>query len=216
MTASLMLGSTENLSKFNGSNFRNIVMPKIQCKETEDDETDEVYVGGTVDIVDNDGYRISRRRITDLMALDLIKIFSEDNENLIHGNDRYAMTTLGESLDILSGDNFYDDKKDIIRIDCENSKYKYSEFEIKPIKDKENINIKNDCPIILQYDNKLYKYPVLYNINLQSLYSPDEIYKIIYQWLSDIITKKENKEDNRTDIEKILSKGFDKKNSFRN
>ena len=105
MTASLMLGSTENLSRFNGSNFRNIVMPRIERERTEGDETDEddVTVTGVVDVVDNEGNQIRRRRITDLMALDLIRIFSEDYENLIHGNDRYAMTTLGESLDILNG-----------------------------------------------------------------------------------------------------------------
>ena len=56
---------------------------------------------------------------------------------------------------------------------------------------------------------------MLSNMNLQSLFSPDQIYQLLCQWLSDRITKKENKVDNRTDIEKLLSKGFDKIESFR-
>ena len=99
-------------------------------------------------------------------------------------------------------------------IDTE-SLYKREQFYIKPIKDNGFINDKNDCPIILRYGISYYNFPVLSNINLQSLFSPDEIYQLLYQWLSDRITKRENKIDNRTDIEKLLSKGFDKKYSFR-
>ena len=142
MTASLMLGSTENLSRFNGSNFRNIVMPRVERDEVDGDETgeeDDVTVNGTVEIVDNEDNQIRRRRISELMALDLIRIFSEDYENLIHGNDRYAMTTLGESLDILNGViKIYDNKEGYFKLikeeDINSSNvwlYKYKELREK-------------------------------------------------------------------------------------
>lgn len=103
MTAALMLGSTENLARFNGSNFRDIEMPRIQQEEIDEDD---IIVNGVVDIVDTDGNVIRRRNINELMALDLIQMFSEDHKNLVNGNDRYAMTTLGEALRILKGDEF--------------------------------------------------------------------------------------------------------------
>lgn len=110
MTAALMLGSTENLARFNGSNFRDMEMPRIQ--QVEEDDEDDVSVNGVVDIVDTDGNIIRRRNINELMALDLIQMFSEDHENLVNGNDRYAMTTLGEALYILSGEiDFYNNKE---------------------------------------------------------------------------------------------------------
>lgn len=113
MTAALMLGSTENLARFNGSNFRDIEMPRIH---QEDDEGDDVSVNGVIDIVDTDGNVIRNRNVNELMALDLIQMFSEDHENLVNGNDRYAMTTLGEALCILSGGDFYNDKNGYFEI----------------------------------------------------------------------------------------------------
>lgn len=110
MTAALMLGATENLSAFNGRNFRGLVMPRVE--RIDDDDDDDAIVDGVVDIVDGVGNVVRRRQINDLMALDLIQMFTQDEENLISGNERYAMTTLGESLKLLSGEiDFYTDKK---------------------------------------------------------------------------------------------------------
>jgi len=109
MTASLMLASTENLRRFNGSNFRNIIMPKIE-KEP-DNDGDGISVGGNIDIIDPEGREITRRKLSDLMALDLVKMFVDDHELLINGNERYAMTTLGDALDILDGRNYVRDKQ---------------------------------------------------------------------------------------------------------
>jgi len=110
---------------------------------------------------------------------------------------------------------FYEKSKNFISIECENSRYKYENFNTEPIIDKSNINIKNKCPIILLYESTQYNFPILSNIGLQSFLSPDKIYQMLYEWLSNRITAKENRTDNRTDIEKLLSKGFDKKISFR-
>lgn len=110
MTAALMLGATENLSMFNGSNFRGIVMPRIERDEPTEDVEDDPIVNGVVGDVDTEGNVIRRRNISDLMALDLIRMFTDDHENLVNGNDRYAMTTLGESLSLL-GDGIYTNKR---------------------------------------------------------------------------------------------------------
>jgi superfamily II DNA or RNA helicase len=121
MTAALMLGATENLRMFNGSNFRNIVMPRVERNPDEDEDVDgddgDVTVDGVVDIVNGEGNTIRRRAISDLMALDLIKIFVEDEQNLISGNDRYAMTTLNDSLNKLNGyQDFYGDKEGYFKL----------------------------------------------------------------------------------------------------
>ncbi len=109
MTASLMLASTENLRRFNGSNFRNIIMPKVE-KEP-DNEGDGISVGGKIGVIDPKGGGVTRRKLSDLMALDLVKMFVDDHEFLISGNERYSMTTLGDALDILDGRNYVRDKQ---------------------------------------------------------------------------------------------------------
>ena len=115
MTAALMLGATENLSAFNGRNFRGLVMPRVE--RDDDGEDDDVIVDGVVDIIDGAGNVVRRRQINDLMALDLIQMFTEDEENLISGNDRYAMTTLGESLKLLTGElDFYSNKEGYFKL----------------------------------------------------------------------------------------------------
>ena len=111
MTAALMLGNTTNLARFNGSNFRDIEMPRIE-RITRDNEDDEVDVSGGIDIVDGNSNVIRRRNINELMVLDLVQMFLTDEEVLIHGNERYAMTTLGDAMTILSGEEpFYMDKQ---------------------------------------------------------------------------------------------------------
>ena len=99
--------------------------------------------------------------------------------------------------------NFNKKSENFLFIETENSIHKYEQFYIKPFKDNKHINDKTDCPIVLNYGISNYKFPILSNMNLQSLFSPDEIYQLLCQWLSDKITKRENKIDNRTDIEKL-------------
>jgi superfamily II DNA or RNA helicase len=106
MTASLMLASTKNLTMFNGNNFRGFIMPKIEWEEVSEGQ---FSLNAFIDIIDEYGEKTGKiKKISDLMALDLVKIFVNDQEDLISGNERYAMTTLGESLDILMGDVFTD------------------------------------------------------------------------------------------------------------
>lgn len=137
-TAALMLGCTNNLSKFNGSNFRNIIIPKIERNVNfEDNET----VNGTINTIDNTGKKIQSKTINNLLILDLLKLFSNDHINLSNGNDRYAMTTLGESLDILRGDITHIDKEyyyDILRNEKINSSHELSK-NIKYLSKKYNM-----------------------------------------------------------------------------
>ena len=101
MTAALMLSNTENLSRFNGRNFRGIAIPQINTGGERD--INDPVVDGFIDVVDGDNNVVRRRRLSDLMTLDLVQMFDTDEELLIAGNERYAMTTLGDALDILNG-----------------------------------------------------------------------------------------------------------------
>jgi len=93
-------------------------------------------------------------------------------------------------------------------------------FSIKPIIDKSKFNENLDCPILI-VDNlgdyelsgiRVSKFPILKDYNIQSILKPNDIYQMIYDFLSrskDIV-------NNQTDKEKIIGKGFDYKHSFRN
>ena len=89
-------------------------------------------------------------------------------------------------------------------------------------KDINNYNEKQNCPILYSesfssrgYGYDFQKYPILQELNLGAFFEPKEIYNMIYSWLSEQKTKKENHIDNRTDVQKLESFGFDKSVSFR-
>lgn len=89
-------------------------------------------------------------------------------------------------------------------------------FKFRPDTDK--INDKENCPIVVKtdgYPKKYFKYPSLSELNLNSYVKPEEVYQMVSAWLSGKKTEAENHIDTRTNDEKIVSKGFDKKISFR-
>ena len=173
-------------------------------------------------------YGIDEKIVLDRRNSQIPKLYKKDSF-------KFTIFLCGLSIDGLhKGDNFYygEDLKQFERkvptwyykfekksekfvyINCENTRHKSEKFYTEPIKDDKHTNDKLDCPIVLSYDTN-YKFPILSNMNLQTMFSPDDVYQLLYQWVSNKITKKENKTDNRTDVEKLLSKGFDKKKSFR-
>jgi len=91
-------------------------------------------------------------------------------------------------------------------------------------KDKLNLNDKFGIPVIV-YDNTYRDYwnserdhfhnCILSDLNVSSFIKPETMYRWIYDWLSEQRTKAEARNDNQTDIQKLESKGFDKKSSFR-
>ena len=85
----------------------------------------------------------------------------------------------------------------------------------EPYLDENNLNIKNNCPILIKEYGRLKKYPKLSELGIQQLYSPEEMYKMINEWLSDRITEKELTSDEVPNNQKIVNKGFDVKRSFR-
>lgn len=92
------------------------------------------------------------------------------------------------------------------------------EIIIDPIDDKKGVNIKENCPILMsnRYSRDGYhKYPILSKMNVGSVLSPEVIYKMLVDWLSERNNEAEYRPDNRNDVEKLISKGFDKKHSFR-
>lgn len=86
------------------------------------------------------------------------------------------------------------------------------------VDDKKNYNLKENCPILLNNiysKDGFYKFPILSKMNINSVIKPEEIYQMLVKWYSDRNSELENRPDNRTDVEKLTSKGFDKKDSFR-
>lgn len=90
----------------------------------------------------------------------------------------------------------------------------------EPTIDKNNINEKVNCPIIIHdvfgkhsyKDYKFSKFPILKDYNLSNFLSPERIWLMLYDFLS----KTKEIPNYQTDKEKIISKGFDYKHSFRN
>lgn len=89
-------------------------------------------------------------------------------------------------------------------------------FRHKLMPDSKHINDKADCPIIYKSTAIVeIKYPSLTELNLNTAIKPDDLYRMIYEWLSNKRTMAENHVDNLNDIQKLQNKGFDKKTSFR-
>lgn len=96
----------------------------------------------------------------------------------------------------------------------------YSQFLKEPTLDKEKYNEIFNCPILIvdtfgkhkHAGVKFSKFPILKDYGFSSVYSPDKIWLMIY----DFLAKTKDIPDTQTDKEKIISKGFDYKHSFRN
>jgi hypothetical protein len=92
----------------------------------------------------------------------------------------------------------------------------YVNVALEPFYDKLKMNEKENCPILYVYSsNDYYHYPQLSKYNFGSFIPAEDMYKILTEYLSNERTKLETHADTRTDVDKLLSKGFDKKTSFR-
>ena len=80
--------------------------------------------------------------------------------------------------------------------------------------DLDRVNEKNNCPIMCSglSLNEFIRFPKLEETGISKILPPQEIYLMLCEWLA----PKDDITDNRTDVEKLLSAGFDKKSSFRN
>lgn len=67
----------------------------------------------------------------------------------------------------------------------------------------------------LQWYNHIYEYPFLSKTNIPKILKPEDIYFPLEQYLREIQFPDKIPEDNRNDIQKLESKGFDKKISFK-
>lgn len=83
--------------------------------------------------------------------------------------------------------------------------------------DPKNLNISENCPIMMGslISSQFLRFPFLSKMSVGSALPPEEIYQMLVQWLSDRIKDSEVIVDNRNDVDKLLSKGFDKRESFR-
>lgn len=85
----------------------------------------------------------------------------------------------------------------------------------KPIVDVNNINEKEGSPVVVEINKERYKDCCLKDLNVSSILSAEEVYKLISDWLSLQRTKAEDRPDTRTNTQKVESHGFDKRTSFR-
>lgn len=98
------------------------------------------------------------------------------------------------------------------------SKKERYEILVEIVDDFKNHNIKENCPIIMvnRYSKKdFYKFPILSKMNVSSILKPEVIYQMLVDWYSERNNEAEKRPDNQTDLQKLISKGFDKKESFR-
>ncbi len=116
-------------------------------------------------------------------------------------------------VEIKEFDNFeyskwYKKRDDIVMINR-------MKFNIFPYDDPDDINNKENCPIILKSGNMYTKFPRLIDMEFPRYMEADIIYQKLIDWYSNQIDKKLIIEDNLTDVDKLLNKGFDKIYSFR-
>jgi hypothetical protein len=89
-------------------------------------------------------------------------------------------------------------------------------IDVDVTNDLEGYNIKEKCPILINIGYKVNaKFPVLEKMGVGTIFPPEVIYQMLVDWLSERNSELENRPNNQTDIEKLLSKGFDKRESFR-
>lgn len=87
---------------------------------------------------------------------------------------------------------------------------------LEPYPDSKNLNENEGCPILVQGNYRdFYRYPQLSLLNFGSCVDAETLFKALVEYLSQQKTKAEQHPDDRSDVEKLLSKGFDKKESFR-
>lgn len=109
------------------------------------------------------------------------------------------------------------DYDEVIHIPVEGSRFgQYANLTI--LDDKKFTNETMGCPIMcsgkVNYNQNptYYHFPKLEDTGIAKILPPHEIYMLLNEWLG----KEKVITDNRTNEEKILSAGFDKKISFRN
>ena len=117
LSASIMLGKTSNILKFDGKNFRGIEIPKFKNDvnkdellesnidgngttidmelETVDGDYDGENYGDDSETMGSDEENFKYKKINSILSLDLIDAFTDDDYDLNGQNKRYATTTLG-------------------------------------------------------------------------------------------------------------------------
>jgi len=89
-------------------------------------------------------------------------------------------------------------------------------LSLTPYADVNGINEKFKSPVVFEIYGEFFPNCLLKDIKLNKFLTAEQAFKLISDWISGQKTKSENHLDSRTDIQKIESYGFDKKNSFRN
>ena len=105
--------------------------------------------------------------------------------------------------------NFYFSEKEVTK---EIKIRTYQDFKLDG--EKTNLNLFYRTPILLDNNYRKFSIPILSDFNFSQYIPAKEMYQKIYDYLGFL---KDNPiiKNNQKDVEKIVSHGFDKKNSFR-
>ena len=110
-------------------------------------------------------------------------------------------------------------REDYTFIDLERKEERDCMFLHSLLPDEKKYNDLHNCPILIDIsygrEEKLCEHPFLTELELSQILPPEQIHRLISDWISNQRTQSENRPDTRTNIEKIEGKGFDKVTSFR-
>jgi hypothetical protein len=89
----------------------------------------------------------------------------------------------------------------------------YLYLNLEPV--ESDLKETDDCPIIVSIWGNSYNFHPLGPLGFSSVLSPEDTFKELSNYLANKITEEENFKDTRSEEQRIESRGFDKKRSFR-
>ena len=103
-----------------------------------------------------------------------------------------------------------------VEIDNGCNRWNWDDVATVPYNDPYKLNERDETPILIKHDERIdVCYPNLSKLNFAKVIPAEEMFIKLSDWLSQQITKSESVTDTRTEHQRIESRGFDKKRSFR-
>ena len=136
----------------------------------------------------------------------------------LEGYIQYILIEIGYMQYFFSVERYLDDDKKVViiptLIEKKMTSVKKSNAPISIIPIECHYSYQHGLTISKYYTEQETHNPIFSGTWVTSLITPDEVYQNVYDYLISI--REPNIIDNRNDVQKLESKGFDKKTSFRN